>query len=206
MERDAPSEPVDARIDAPRDAPSLDAPTADAPSDEVDAPPSACTSAADCDDGLFCTTDVCFEGACMHPPRTCPEDESRCTVGVACDEAMDACVPTLAAAGTLCREAVGPCDVEERCAAGLPDCPADGFAAPTVVCGASRDQCDAVEHCTGTMAACPADMPVADGTECDSRCGFETCMAGVCTGGLTCSPIQECLCDTVCGARGSDCP
>ena len=52
----------------------------------------ACTTDADCDDGLFCTQDLCNTAShtCGHPPISCPNPEPRCLVPV-CDENNDVC-------------------------------------------------------------------------------------------------------------------
>lgn len=198
-------------IDAPSlDAPSLDAPSLDAPLDAsadvaTDAPAVTCDGPEACDDGLYCTQDLCFEGVCSHPPRVCADDYP-CATGVTCNEALDACVPSLAGSTVECRPSAGPCDVAERCTGTSPDCPDDAFQSDTVICRASAGVCDKAESCTGSTAACPVDLPVVDGTECDVACGLEVCMAGVCTGGSTCRTGRVCLCDEVCGLPGEDCP
>jgi len=53
----------------------------------------ACTTDAQCADGLYCTQDLCnpTTHACSHPPVTCPTSEPHCSVG-ACDEGNDQCV------------------------------------------------------------------------------------------------------------------
>jgi len=53
----------------------------------------ACTSDAQCADGLYCTLDLCnpTTHACGHPQRSCPSSEPHCTVGI-CDESNDQCV------------------------------------------------------------------------------------------------------------------
>ena len=168
-----------------------------------------CTSAASCDDGLFCTDDACdtATGVCSHAPHPCAEDTNPCTDGFACDESMDACVPAPAAAGTPCRASVDLCDVAETCDGTSTVCPPDRFADTTVICRGSRGECDQKEACTGTAPTCPADLPADDGTPCELRCGAETCSAGACVGGTSCSARDVCLCDdSFCGRAGTICP
>jgi hypothetical protein len=52
----------------------------------------ACTTDAECDDGLFCTQDVCnaTSHTCSHPPLQCPNYEPECLVPV-CDEENNWC-------------------------------------------------------------------------------------------------------------------
>lgn len=114
-----------------------------------------CTTAVavNCDDGLACTTDRCATAeGCRHD-----------TV----------------AQGTICRAAVGACDVAETCS-GLPsECPVDAVAPPGETCRASVDTCDVAELCDGATTACPADLlhdagflcrPAADSCDDDDYC------------------------------------
>lgn len=166
---------------------------------------SGCTSATECDDALFCTDDTCEGSRCVHRPHVCPDDGDDCTSGVACDEAADACVSAFAPSTTMCRGVAGMCDVPEFCTGTSAGCPADRFATSAVVCRHSAGQCDQEERCGGGPS-CPIDLPATDGTPCELRCGVEECRGGACTGGLTCSGIQVCICDAACLPRGSDCP
>jgi hypothetical protein len=103
-------------------------------------------------------------------------------------------------AGFVCRAARGPCDVAEVCDGTAAVCPRDGLAAAGTMC---RDRargrpCDAVETCSGMSAACPGDRDEPNGTRCDQYCGSETCMDGVCTGGVSCAPMTHTCCEDVC--------
>ena len=55
--------------------------------------PDGCVSAADCNDGLFCTQDVCTNGLCSHPPISCTSPEPYCYTA-SCDESADQCALT----------------------------------------------------------------------------------------------------------------
>ena len=70
----------------------------------------ACDRDGDCDDGNFCTEDVCAEGGiCGHSPRQClPSDDCH---GSACDPVKGECVEDLLPDGT-------PCEDDERCLIG----------------------------------------------------------------------------------------
>jgi len=53
--------------------------------------PEACATSADCNDGLFCTQDICAGGACSHPPTACVSPDPYC-YSASCDPAVDGCV------------------------------------------------------------------------------------------------------------------
>lgn len=164
-----------------------------------------CTDASTCGDDLFCTDDACEAGRCVHRPHVCLEDDDVCTAGFACDEASDACVPTFAPPTTVCRGVAGMCDVAETCTGTSAGCPPDRFAGSTVVCRLSAHQCDQEERCGGGPS-CPPDQPAPPGTECDSSCGVEECAGFACVHGTRCAPGRVCLCDSICGLPGDDCP
>lgn len=72
--------------------------------------------------------------------------------------------------GSVCRPALQPCDVEERCTA-QGTCPADAFAMAGVECRAARGPCDVAEKCTGGSDTCPADERAPSSLECRSSKG-----------------------------------
>jgi hypothetical protein len=114
------------RVDASGDGGRVDAGSADVGSADA---ATACSSAAECDDGNACTDDSCAaSGACAYVPNA-----------------------------AVCRPAAGDCDVDEVCASGA--CPPDVLAPAAVVCRDAMDVCDAPESCTGSAAACPAHDP-----------------------------------------------
>ena len=71
------------------------------------------------------------------------------------------------AAGVMCRNATGVCDVAERCDGINANCPANVFAPTTLVCRARATQCDEEERCAGNSADCPADVFKKSGSLCD---------------------------------------
>jgi fibronectin type 3 domain-containing protein len=88
-----------------------------------------------------------------------------------------------APAGTICRPAVGPCDVAETCDGASVDCPDDKLAAAGKECRAVAGDCDVEETCTGTSVECPDDGFKAVGTVCRAA-------AGVCDYAETCSGLS----------------
>jgi hypothetical protein len=97
------------------------------------------------------------------------------------------------------------CDTADVCNGTSPACPAL-YAMAGTRCRAAAGPCDAAESCTGSSATCPPDAAVADGTPCDVACGAETCVSGVCTGGVTCGLTERCGCDRACVCLLCSCP
>jgi hypothetical protein len=101
------------------------------------------------------------------------------------------------AAGTVCREAAGDCDVKETCAGDSPDCPADVLAPATTVCRPAAGPCDQPESCNGTSNACPPDTQKADGDPCDDgdpATEMSTCQNHECRGvelAITVPPVID---------------
>jgi|GEM_PF-4932731 len=62
----------------------------------------------------------------------------------------------IAAAGTVCREQAGLCDVVEICDGLSSVCPTNRFR-PAEICRPAVGDCDVAEYCTGVGPACPAD-------------------------------------------------
>jgi len=140
----------------------------------------ACTTNADCASG-FCTDGVCCDTACGGGD---PTDCQACSV--AAGAAVDGtCAPR--AAGIVCREAAGACDVAERCTGSSAACPADALTVAGTVCRAAAGACDVAETCTGNSAACPADVLTVGGTVCRAAAG--ACdVAERCTGSSAACP------------------
>src|SRR5262249_10153555 len=101
----------------------------------------------------------------------------------------------------VCRLAAGPCDVQETCVSGVPDCPADKFSGPEKTCqpaACSADFSVAKPRitCDGIGAVCPP------GT--DSACSPYTCEPGGSPGmetadcHTTCTTSDQCLPDFYC--------
>lgn len=173
-------------------------------------PVAACESPTGCPAARVpCVRAACLEGACLlEPTGACAAGEycdvevgcrtlgldagAACDVGdvcaigrIDCLDGEPVCVVDRAAPGdTVCRPAIGPCDVAETCA-GETTCPPDELAPASTECRAARGECDAAESCTGASAECPADRPRADG----AVCGAGVCIAGAC---VACTPGLSC--------------
>src|SRR5205807_9713653 len=134
-----------------------------------------------------------------------------------CGGSSTSCTHPAATAGTVCRAAAGPCDLDETCDGTTTTCPADVLAPSTVVCRPSAGECDPAENCTGTSAACPADDKSPAGTPCTDD--GNVCTTDACDGtndacqhpagnaGAVCRPAAgACDGDATCGGTGTTCP
>src|SRR5262245_4635013 len=116
-------------------------------------------------------------------------------VGEQCDDGNtangDCCSSTcqFEAAGTICRAAIGPCDVAETCTGSSATCPADALAPTSTVCRGSAGVCDVAETCTGSSAVCPADAFAPSGTTCRASAGVCD-VAETCTGASAACPAD----------------
>jgi hypothetical protein len=160
-----------------------------------DAATSACTTDADCADGVFCNGDeTCSAGRCTPHPRAC-DDGIACTVD-ACVEAMQRCVSTAPDA-----DADGVPDAACHDGSGVAlgtDCDdhdAMRFPGNTETCDAHDEDCD-----DSTLGGMDADHDGAVPDTCcngalgspDRRCG------GDCDDtNAAISPIASDVCDTV---------
>src|SRR5205814_10564921 len=126
--------------------------SASCPPDTVKAAGTSCT-----DDGNVCTADVCNG-----------------TVGA------PTCTHAAGNAGTVCRAAVGGCDIAETCTGTSTACPADAIRTAGTVCRAAAGECDLAETCDGVTTACPTDALKASGTTCTDD--GNACTTDVCTG------------------------
>jgi hypothetical protein len=179
-----------------------------------------CTNDAACPMGQYCSAGVCTLklglGKLCNADGACTD--GHCVDGVCCDSPCnggicDSCtiVPgtcTAVATNTVCRPAVGECDVAEVCGGGK-TCPADvtkdgqacssdgnvcttdvcagavcsHVAAPAeTVCRPAAGECDAAETCGGATV-CPQDKGQSDGTSCTddgNPCTSDVCTAGSC--------------------------
>lgn len=129
----------------------------------------ACVLPADCTSG-FCVDGVCCDNECggnhTDDCQVCAKSLSASADGVC----------TLLAAGTVCRESAGVCDIFETCDGLAPECPINILALAGTVCRASASECDAIEACDGILLDCPADMPLMDGAPCEGG----LCQSGLC--------------------------
>ncbi len=167
-----------------------------------------------CTDASECSSGNCIDGVCCDEP--CgggdPNDCQACSAAGVCGAAPSS---------TVCRAAVGACDVEETCG-GAGVCPADAAVTPGTACGgAPTGVCDAQDTCSGTVGAtatCAANFQPSS-VECRPAAG--ACdVAESCTGtgpncpsdlrvaaGTTCRGAAD-TCDAVetCDGVGVDCP
>jgi hypothetical protein len=161
--------------------------------------PQAATTS--CDDADACTVgDHCSgeDAACLPGlPRVCA---APCLTG-ACDS-LRGCLPE--AAGSVCRQAAGACDVAERCDGLAADCPPDVFRPSTIECRPAAPVCDRPEHCDGVGENCPPDGFAPATAACDDgdactvgdHCAGDAadCVAGdqrmSCDDGDPCTPEQ----------------
>lgn len=137
--------------------------------------------------------------------------------GEACDDANrtagDCCSPTcqVESAATVCRPAVGPCDVAESCSGSSTICPADvrvasGEACPDDGNVCTSDVCDGAGSCTHPDTSGPCD----DGTFCN---GADSCAGGACSvhagdpcaGGPECARSCDELADSCNASAGRPC-
>lgn len=123
--------------------------------------------------------------AARDPPPPDTKDAYR-------DVAAGICAPggVLQSAGTVCRAAVGPCDVDETCDGVTVDCPADEFAAAGKECRAAAGDCDIADTCSGTSADCPADAFKQTGTVCREAAGLCD-YAEICPGNAASCPSDS---------------
>lgn len=141
--------------------------------------------------------------------------------GEQCDDGNltpgDCCSPFCAieALGTVCRAAVGECDLAEVCDGVADACPADAKA--TTICRPVADACDVAESCDGVSNTCPADAVAATSVECRPAAGVCD-VAESCDGVGPACPVDakrtdECrsatdVCDVAeqCDGVANDCP
>jgi hypothetical protein len=96
------------------------------------------------------------------------------------DQTRTTCpVVAVAAQGTVCRPASGPCDVAETCDGRTTECPPDAIFDDHTVCRSGSGPCDIEERCTGASKTCPADRAMPSGAVCRTSVGgcdpAETC-------------------------------
>jgi cysteine-rich repeat protein len=159
-----------------------------------------------CDDGNVVDGDCCSSTCQFEIVGTsCPDDTNPCTTDL-CDGG-GTCVHAAGNAGTLCRAAVGQCDLAETCTGIDTDCPVD--AKSTAPCRPAAGICDVAELCDGVSDDCPPDLAQPDGTPCDDGDACtqtDACETGTCTGTdpVVCTPLDQChaagTCDPLSGA------
>jgi hypothetical protein len=156
----------------------------DAMPGQPDAMPVACTTPAECDDGLACTSDTCEGDRCVHTAddSACADDDIACTTS-RCDLAQG-CV--LVPDDSACSDGVGcttdRCDRTQGCVL-VPD---DSACSDGVGC--TTDRCDRTQGCVAT----PDDAVCNDGISCTTdRCTLDDCVNAAsdaaCNDGDTCT-------------------
>ena len=96
---------------------------------------------------------------------------------------------TRVASDTVCRAALGDCELAEKCDGVATSCPADTLVAADTVCRAALGACDVAEKCDGVATSCPADTLVAADTIC--RATADACdVAEKCDGVATSYPAD----------------
>lgn len=141
----------------------------------------SCAIDAECGTG-FCVDGVCCEEACGGTASDC----QACSVAAGAAE-DGRC--SLVDRGTVCRDAVGDCDVAETCDGDSLECPTDALAFRGQLCRPAEDGCDEVERCDGETPLCPDDGRLSEG----SVCAPQRCLAGIVTSPGICDADGECV-------------
>lgn len=144
------------------------------------------------DTGTPCTAGFCNAGACggCEPGVACATGNA-CELGtVRCEGDTPVCEGSgFRDAGTVCRPAAGPCDLEEVCTGAGASCPSDARAPSSTVCRDAAGACDTAENCTGSSDACPADR-FRSGNIC--RVSSGACdVADTCSGSSAVCPADQ---------------
>ncbi len=127
--------------------------------------PSLCS--AICGDGLIrgmeaCDSGIAEGGDCCSATCRFEGSSTVCRIAVGPCDLAETCTgssgacPTDAKSSALCRAAAGECDAEEFCDGVSDTCPDNGFASGTP-CRVSAGACDRTEFCEGSAATCPSD-------------------------------------------------
>jgi len=112
-------------------------------------------------------------------------------MGELCDTALSACCApgcmSILPGGTVCRPAIGGCDVEEVCTGMSAECPPDEYRNFGYECRpiAMGSLCDVPEFCTGMSPYCPIDLAAPNTTLCrEPGPGLECVLPQYCPGTL----------------------
>ncbi len=113
-----------------------------------------------------CASQFCVDGVCCN--TACGGDVTDdCQACAKAQGASDDGVCTVLIAKTLCRDALGACDVQEVCNGIDATCPTDVKKTNDIICRSAIDDfCDIAEKCDGVTNDCPADGFAAAGTTC----------------------------------------
>jgi len=100
--------------------------------------------------------------------------------GLCMDPGGSLCATATIPRGTLCRDAMGPCDPGEVCDGVRQLCPTNALARAGTVCRPSTGECDPAEVCTGSTSGCAPDAIAALGSSCGAPGGCSSCSSGDC--------------------------
>jgi len=144
---------------------------------------SACATGSQCS-STFCVDGVCCDAACGGGVdgdcQACSRAKGAATDGTC----------GLAAPGTTCRPAAGPCDGAEVCSGASASCPVDKLKSSSTTCRPAAGPCDTADKCSGTSALCPADKLKTNTTVCRSASG--PCdLAEFCSGTSVVCPADQ---------------
>ncbi len=198
--------PPDGSIDAPRDAP-------------LDVPPVACERDEDCDDGVACTSETCFENTCAFVANDAACDDGNactdevCVVGLGCSPSFntDPCGETTcggygscdyadgcdeaASQRRTCTDRVcmsGTCAAVDRTETIACDRDTDGMACGSTSCG-GYDACDYTDVCDEAASQRrTCTDPICMAGACGTRIRTETTSCDRDTDGMGCGPSRVC--------------
>jgi cysteine-rich repeat protein len=144
------------------------------------ASPNGCPNGETCSMDCTCPPAYCGNGV-IDPGEECDDGPGNGQPGDCCSATC-----TFEPASTVCRPAVGVCDVAETCTGTSGTCPPDAKLLGDV-CRPGLGDCDPQELCNGVNDDCPADVHAPVGTACvdgnpcteeDSCGGDGTCIPG----------------------------
>ena len=134
-------------------------------------------------DGLGTCSSACVPGAACPTGNPCERGRRVCPSG--------ACMGAGAvAAGVVCRDSAGVCDLEETCDGTSTACPTDRRVGAGTECRATRGVCDRAESCDGSSVACPTDTREPASTVCRGAAGGGCDVAESCTGSSDACPAN----------------
>jgi uncharacterized repeat protein (TIGR01451 family)/MYXO-CTERM domain-containing protein len=185
-----------------------------------------CSSAADCNDGVDCTSDVCSSGTCVNaklaPGSSCNDQNSStkndvCDAGGSCAGTVYTCAPTsceVASApnGTGC---VGtpiangtPCNDNNACTQ-TDSCQSGICTGASPISCTALDQCHDAGSCVPATGICTTPTK-ANGASCndgDACSQTDTCQNGSCSGSnpVVCTAADQCHTAGTCSSATGTC-
>lgn len=151
-------------------------------------------------DGLGTCSNTCTPNAPCSTGNPCELGTTDCSSGV------PKCVATGPGnAGTVCRAAAGPCDVEDTCSGSSTTCP-DVKLGSGATCRPSTGPCDVAETCNGSAVTCPDDAFEPASKVCRTAVAGGCDVAETCTGTTAACPNDAFApATTVCRASAGFC-